>query len=353
MSPRSQRPGPEDLDALIEKVEPEDFRVIVGKAAERHEDVARALRLAATSEAGDLSQLKAEIDRGLRTSRYLGYRESGGWAMQARPIVEAIGDAAGSSPTAELVLLIERAIGHVVKVILKADDSDGLIGDLARELLDLHARACDAGNADPIKLARWMVRFRFDDQDFFEVDPVRHADALGDLGLAAYCREVKQRVEAGGGDSFVATYAQERMAVLDGDTEALVGLLGGDLSRRYQFIRAFEAMAELGRDDDVLSWATRRIAETSGWQVAQLYDLAAGVHTRLEEEQKVLRFRREQHQRMPSSSTYSLLRPAAEACEASAPGDAFDVYLRLADLQLETAGKLAYVRAVAILKKAA
>jgi hypothetical protein len=393
---------------VIEKLDPEDLRGIVGKAAERHEDVARAVRLAATRGSGDLSQLKAEIDRGLRTGRFLGYRESGGWAMQARPIVEAISEAVGSSPTAELVALIE----HVVKVILKADDSDGLIGDLARELLALHARACDAGNADPIKLARWMVRFRFDDQDFFEVDPVRYADALGEHGLAAYRREVKQRVEAGHGDSFAATYAEERLAVFDGDTEALVGLLGGDLSRPYQFIRVAEAMTELGRDDDVLSWATRGIAESSGWQVAQLYDLAAGVHTRRGEGQEVLRLRREQHQRMPSLSTYSLLRSAAKACgvwtaecpaaravlaehdlgglvdvllvdgepetawqvpgahlgwdpgpqrwmrlaearEASVPGDAFDVYLHLADLQLETAGKAAYVRAVAILKKAA
>jgi len=412
MSPRAPRSGPEELDGLIEKLDPEDLRVIVGKAADRHEDVARAVRLVATRGSGDLSQLKAEIDRGLRTSRYLGYRESGGWAIRARPIVEKIRFAVNSSPTAELVALIERAIGHVVKVILKADDSDGMIGDLARELLDLHAWACDAGNADPVKLARWMVRFRVDDQDFFEVDPVRYAHALGDLGLAAYRREVKQRVEVRGGDSFAATYAQERLAVLDGDTETLLGLPGGDLGRPYQFIRVAEAMAELGRDDDVLSWATRGIAETSGWQVAHLYDLAAGVHTRREEEQKVLRLRREHHQRMPSSSTYSLLRSAAEACgvwpaerptaravfakhdlgglvdvlladgepeaawqvpgahpdwdpgpqrwmrlagarEASAPGDAFDVYLRLVDLQLETAGKAAYVRAVAILKKAA
>jgi hypothetical protein len=412
MRPRASRSGPEELDVLIARLDPENLRVIIGKAADRHEDVARAVRLAAARGSGDLSQLKAEIDRGLRTSRYLGYRESGGWAMQARPVVEAIGEAVDSSPTAELVLLIERAIGHVVKVILKADDSDGMIGDLARKLLDLHARACDAGNADPIKLARWMVRFRFDDQDFFEVDPVRYADALGDLGLAAYRREVKQRVEAGGSDSFAAKYAQERLAVLDGDTATLVGLLGGDLSRPYQFIRVAEAMAELGRDDDVLYWATRGIAETSGWQVAQLYDLASGVHIRREEGQAVLRLRREQHQRMPSSSTYGLLRAAAEAGgvwpaerpaaravlaerdpgglvdvlladgepeaawqvpgarpdwdpgpqrwmrlaearEASAPGDALDVYLRLADLQLETTGKAAYVRAVAILKKAA
>ena len=154
---------------LIARLAPEDLRGIAGKAAECHEDVARAVRLAATRGSGDLSQLKAEVDRGLRTSRSLGYREGGGRAMQARPVVEAIGEAVGSSPAAALVLVTGRAIGHAVKVILKADDSDGLIGDLARGLLDLHARACDAGNADPIKLAHWMVRFRVDDQDFFEV----------------------------------------------------------------------------------------------------------------------------------------------------------------------------------------
>ncbi|MGC8513767.1 MAG: hypothetical protein ACP5P1_12160 [Acidimicrobiales bacterium] len=412
MSPRSTQQSSEDLDSLIARLDAADLRKIVGKAAGRYEDVSRAVRLAATRSSGDLSQLKAEIDRGLRTGRYLGYRESGSWAMQARPIVDAISEAVGSSPTAELVVLIERAIGHVVKVILKADDSNGMIGDLARELLDLHARACDAGNADPVRLARRMVRFRFDDQDFFEADPVRYADALGEVGLAAYRREVTQRIEAGGGDSFAARYAQERLAIVEGDTETLVDLLGGDLSQPYHFIRVAEAMAELSCDDDVLSWASRGIAETSGWQVAQLYDLAVGVHTRRGEDRNVLQLRRDQHQRMPSPSTYRLLRSAAESCgvwpeerpaarevlaerdlgalvdvllsdgepeaawqvteansgwdpephrwmllaearEASSPGDALDVYLRLADLELETTGKAAYVRAVAILKKAA
>jgi len=57
--------------------------------------------------------------------------------------------------------VIERAIARVVKVILKADDSDGLIGGVASELLGVHAQACDAGVADPVKLSRWMTRFSF------------------------------------------------------------------------------------------------------------------------------------------------------------------------------------------------
>ena len=130
--------------------------------------------------------MRAEVDRGLRTRRFLDYGESAGWALAARPIVAELEKAVEAAPSRALVELLQRAVGHVVKVIMHADDSDGLIGDLARELLDLHARACDAGVADPVELAGWMVRFGFDEQDFFEVDPVRYAGALGETGLAAY-----------------------------------------------------------------------------------------------------------------------------------------------------------------------
>jgi uncharacterized Zn finger protein len=171
-------------------------------------------------------------------------------------------------------------------------------------------------------------------------------------------------------------------------------------------------MEELGRDDDVLFWSNRGIAETNGWQVAQLYDLAATVHTRRSDASALMALRNDQHHRMASAATYKLLREAAElngdwaaersaarsilaerdlgalvdallddgapetawqvaadnpewdpgpkrwmalakARESSVPADAFDVYQRLADLELETTGRASYQRAVAILKKAA
>ena len=273
--------------------------------------VTAELRLSARSGPHHLDPLRAAIDSRLRTRRFLGYYESRDWAAQAGPVVEAVRSAVATSPSADLVALIERAIGRVVKVILQADDSDGMIGDLARQLLDLHAQACDAGVTDQVKLARWMVRFCFDDQDFFEVDPVRYASALGELGLAAYRREVRQRQEMGD-HSFAAKYATERLAVLDGDVDAIVVLLGGDLDRPYDFIRVAEAMEELGRDDDVLHWAGRGIAETSGWQLVQHYVLVAAVHSRRGDHQALLQLRREQHLGMPSATSYGLLRQAAE-----------------------------------------
>jgi hypothetical protein len=196
----------------------------VVSAADLHDDVERHVRLAAAREGGDLGELRAEVDRGLRTRRFLGYRESSEWARAARPVVEELRLVAASSPSRDLVVLVERAVGHVVKVIMHSDDSNGTIGDLARELLEVHAEACDAGVADPVKLAAWMVRFSCEDQDFFEVDPVRYAGALGERGLLVYRRAIEERED--GGRVFAVRWARERLAVLDGDGGAIVALLG-------------------------------------------------------------------------------------------------------------------------------
>jgi hypothetical protein len=56
-------------------------------------------------------------------------------------------------------------------------------------------------------------------------------------------------------------YAKRRLAILDGDADALVAMLGGDLSSADQFIGVAEAM---GREDEVLTQAQWGIAEATG-----------------------------------------------------------------------------------------
>jgi len=386
-----------------------ELRAVLSSAVDRHPDVERHVRLAAARATGDLVQLRSEVDRGLRTRRrFLDYRESSEWARAAQPVLDELRLVEAGAPSRDLVMLLERAVGHVVKVIQHADDSNGTIGDLARELLDLHAQACDALVADPVKLAAWMVRFSCEDQDFFQVDPVRYARALGDPGLAAYRRAI---AAPDGERVFAVRWARERLAVVDGDTRAILTLLGGDLSNPHQFIRVCEAMTELGRDEDVLSWARRGITETAGWQVGQLYDLACGVYDRQGMPVEVLALRREHHERIASAGTYRALRrsadaldawaverdaarealrwrdrgelidallgdgdadtawavatedPAwdpgpgrrsrlAEAREATRPDEALDWYLQIADDVLKETGRAAYARAVAVLKRA-
>jgi hypothetical protein len=54
-------------------------------------------------------------------------------------------------------------------------------------------------------------------------------------------------------------------------------------------------MVELVGDDDVVAWVSRGIAETRGWQVAQLYDLACESYAKRVATAEVLDLRRDQH----------------------------------------------------------
>ena len=404
MTPKRAAPPVEEV---VARLDIDELRELLIWAAARHDDVERSVRLAASREDTDLWGLKAAVDSALRTRRFLDWRESSGWATDAAPVVDELREWAAERPGRELVKLVERAVGHVVKVILHADDSNGSIGDLAQELLEVHAEVCDAGVADPVELASWMARFGIDDQDFFSVDPVRYRDALGAAGVEAYRTAVLQR-SAAPKPPFAVGHALERLAVLDGDVDTIVRLLGGDQSSPHQFIRVAEAMAELDRHDDVLTWATRGVEVTSGWQVAKLYDLAAGVHERRGDADAVLALRRDEHRRMPSTVSYGKLRAVAQqtgawpeerpaalaaldsgalvdvllgegdaaaawdvaqrnptwnpgpersyrlarAREIDKPADAVVIYVSLADTELETANQKAYQRAARILADA-
>ena len=310
-------PDDEKLAAMIAGLDPDDVADLLVRAALEHDDVARAVRLAAADDGDRLQVLRQAVDGSLRTRRFLDYWASSRWAADAAPVVDALRQEAERQQSKELVALIERGIGHLVKVLLTADDSNGEIGSLAHELLQLHAEVCDAGVADPAALAKWMVRFTFEDQDFFNVDPVRYRAALGDDGLATYRREVTKRADKVDDAEparrpYAVDYATQRLAILDRDIDTLVALLGQDLSNAYQFQRVAEAMLELDDPDAALEWARRGIVETSGWQVAKLYDLAAGLLADRADAEGVFELRLHQHERMPSSTTYRQLRTAAE-----------------------------------------
>lgn len=75
-----------------------------------------------------------------------------------------------------------------------------------------------------------MVRFGFDDQDFFEIYPVRYASALGEAGLPAYRDAVDARRDC---ESFAVRYGQTRVSLPGGVHRALTpwsGKLGGLVS---------------------------------------------------------------------------------------------------------------------------
>ena len=257
-------PSPDAVASYVEMLSPEDLRKLVLRAAERDDILRRELQLAAATAAEDVGAVRDLVDRTLSTRRYLDYWAAMRWAEGAQPTVDTLRALAESpSTSSEVVPIIERAVKKAISVLGRADDSSGLPGGVVDQLLQVHAVAARLGRPDARKLARWLVRFSCDDQDWFNPDVVDYVDALGKSGLAVYRSELERRLAASP-DHFGARHALERLAVATEDTEAVVSLLGGDLSSMYQYLRVSEAMVELRRDEDALGWARRGLDSGSG-----------------------------------------------------------------------------------------
>jgi hypothetical protein len=85
VTPRKAQPETEvGLDQLVEQLTADELREVLAWAAEWHMDVERRVRLTAARSSGDLRALRTEVDRGLRTRRFLGYRRV--WSGRARRV---------------------------------------------------------------------------------------------------------------------------------------------------------------------------------------------------------------------------------------------------------------------------
>jgi hypothetical protein len=100
---------------------------------------------------------------------------------------EAVDNLEAAIPTtdpAEVYAVTHKALASAIKVIARADDSSGIIGDACRRLLELHPTVAAAAQVPAGSLVDWMVRFQFDgDVDYFGIDPVAYAPALGNRML--------------------------------------------------------------------------------------------------------------------------------------------------------------------------
>jgi hypothetical protein len=122
-----------------------------------------------------------------------------------RQMHEAVDNLEAAIPTtdpAEVYAVTHKALASAIKVIARADDSSGIIGDACRRLLELHPTIAAAAQVPAGSLVDWMVRFQFDgDVDYFGIDPVAYAPALGKSGMAAYRARLSD-IEAGLGTRF-------------------------------------------------------------------------------------------------------------------------------------------------------
>lgn len=226
---------------------------------------------------------------------------------------------------AEVYAVTHKALASATKVIARADDSSGIIGDACRRLLELHPKAAASARVPSGKLIDWMMKFQFDgDVDYFELDPVAYAPALGENGMKAYRRRLRE-VEANLGprpseedrwtsshshDWFTLDWNAQRLAVLDHDIDAIIRTHAKDRRVAAWLEDTAEAFEEIGEIDLAIDWAKQATDFDRGHQSLK----AADYWCRLLEEHRpaeALDARLAVFRRWPSSTTAARLHRAA------------------------------------------
>ena len=213
------------------------------------------------------------------------WRAANEYGAQLHDAVALLRDAAENEPPAEVLSVTQKAIASACKVIMRADDSSGIIGNAIRDLLDLHAQLARTVRPPFRKLVDWMIRFQFHNEcDFFEIDPVAYGPALGELGMAAYRAKLTEvlaglnpqltaeqeqavflgrlsdrvrweRIGADRHTRFVLEWNGRRLAVWDRDVEAIIATHSRDRKVAAWFQDTAEALAEIGEFDLAIDWA--------------------------------------------------------------------------------------------------
>ncbi|MDP9165117.1 MAG: hypothetical protein M3O32_03495 [Actinomycetota bacterium] len=128
----------------------------------------------------------------------------------------------------------------------------------------LHPKVAAAASPPPAKLVSWLLDFQLDGrQDFFEVDIVDYAPALGPAGLERYRAALAEREAALGTapagehrwsspDShtrFVLEYNVKRLAVLDRHVDAIIRTHARDRGVAAWLHDTAKALEEIGEVD--------------------------------------------------------------------------------------------------------
>ena len=233
--------------------------------------------------------------------------------------------AALTQDPATVYAVTHQGLASAIKVIARADDSSGIIGDACRRLLDLHPKAAAAANVPPGKLIDWMMKFQFDGEvDYFELDPVAYAAALREKGMESYRARLNE-IEAGLGprpsqdqrrpprhshEWFTLDWNTQRLAVLDHDIDAIIRTHAKDRKVAAWLQDTAKAFEEIGEIDLAIDWAKQATDFDRGHQSLQAADYWCKLHDQ-HRPGELLDARLFVFRRWPSSTTAARLHKAA------------------------------------------
>jgi uncharacterized Zn finger protein len=324
--PRKKRKtNHEQLREYLKTLSEDALRDWLLEAADRDRGIRDKLLFSAKAKAGTgVSSLKSLVRQATRISGHVDWREAGGYADRLADLAQMLDERIADGDP-ELIEVIEQAIAQAEDALEHIDDSDGAIMPAIMQLREVHERACNVLNPDPMALAERLFRFQTTgDWDIFHSVLPAYERALGQSGLTRYRELVEtawKRFPALGPEAFRTHFdaarfrvehAMEEVAEASGDVDTLVAAKSHNLSNPHAFLELAEALKHHGRHDEALTWAERGIAAFPGDWLDDLVQFCIDEHLRRGNADQVELLAWQRFVRQPGSDAYFELAKAGK-----------------------------------------
>ena len=234
-----------------------------------NEDPAIEKRLNLLASQDDPAQLKKALGAMLTATGFMDWRRNDAFARRLDAPLRALESLLGTDP-AQCLALCDYALGRLLRVYRRSDDSSGGLGERIREFAVLHQRAAEIGIGDAKAFARELFKWQqADDWDFFPLEA--YWEALGEAGRTRYAALVEAEFAAlptrpasirdveRWGEELGPVRRMEALARMQREFPTLLRVLSRDLSSGRAYEEIVLACREFGHEREALQWAERGV----------------------------------------------------------------------------------------------
>ena len=283
----------EQIREYLETLDENALREWLIEAADRDRGIRDKLLFAAKAIARvDVASLKSVVRQATRISGFVDWREASDYADRLADLAQML-EARVADGDPKLVEIVEQAIAQAEDALGNIDDSNSSVMPVIMELREVHERACNNLNPDPVALAERLFRFQTTgDWDTFHSVLPSYERALGQSGLKRYRELVEaawKRFPALGrgpsrtpfnSDRDRVEHAMEELVALSGDVDTLIAVKAHNLSSPHAFLELAGILKHHGRYDEALAWAEKGIAAFGSERLDDLVQFTIDEHLR-------------------------------------------------------------------------
>ncbi|TQK51349.1 putative Zn finger protein [Streptomyces sp. SLBN-118] len=309
------------LDAWLESLTRDELLSLVREHLAGDRCVRRRLELRAATAGGDPGAVRERV-LGLLDTRpfarygYVEYADARAYGLQAAEAVAALRTWMGTGRAAEAVEVAREAIAALGRTYGEIDDSDGVIGDVATGLAEVHLDACRAARPDVARTAEWLVDHLLGDlNDATDIALSDYEEVLGEAGMTR-AHELVVAAWRANPKGWAEKYLMEQLMTAEGSVDALIAVHAADLSPTgATHLLIAQELERADRRADALEWAERglREADLDQGPDSRLVDFVCERYTRAGRPAEVVAVRRDVLLRRRSLAAYQDLRTAARA----------------------------------------